>query len=68
MSDNLKKLVAIFYRSSTGKEPVRDWLKALPDEDRRMIGKDIATVEYSWPVGMPLCRALAGGLWEVRSN
>jgi phage-related protein len=25
-------------------------------------------VEFGWPVGMPLCKSLAGGLWEVRSN
>lgn len=68
MSENLKKLVAVFYRASSGKEPVRDWLKALPVEDRKTIGKDIATIEYSWPVGMPLCRSLQGGLWEVRSR
>ncbi len=68
MSENLKKLVAVFYQASSGKEPVREWLKALPEEDRKTIGKDIATVEFAWPVGMPLCRALQGGLWEVRSS
>ena len=68
MPDDLKKLTAVFYRASSGKEPVRDWLKGLPVEDRKAIGKDIATVEYSWPVGMPLCRSLQGALWEVRSN
>ena len=25
-------------------------------------------VQYRWPVGMPLCRSLAQGLWEVRSD
>lgn len=25
-------------------------------------------VQYRWPVGMPLCRAMGGGLWEVRSD
>jgi phage-related protein len=47
---------------------VREWLKALPAADRRILGEDIATVEFGWPVGMPLCRALRGGLWEVRSD
>ena len=68
MSEQLKKLVAVFYRTASGAEPVRDWLKALPEEDRRRIGKDIATVEFAWPVGMPLCRSLRGGVWEVRSG
>ncbi|MSP82853.1 MAG: hypothetical protein EXQ94_07965 [Alphaproteobacteria bacterium] len=53
-------------REQTGKEPVRDWLKSLPLIDRKTIGRDIATIEYRWPVGMPLCRPLGGGLWEVR--
>lgn len=63
-----KRLAAVFYRSAMGTEPVRDWLKALPREDRRIVGFDIATAEFGWPVGMPLCRPLGGGLWEVRSS
>lgn len=64
----LKKIAAAFYRTAAGTEPVRDWLKGLPPEDRREIGQDIATVEYGWPVGMPVCRPLGQGLWEVRST
>ncbi|MDE2060570.1 MAG: type II toxin-antitoxin system RelE/ParE family toxin [candidate division NC10 bacterium] len=68
MGQALKKIVAAFYRTPGGTEPVRDWLKSLSSEDRREIGQDIATVEYGWPVGMPVCRPLGHGLWEVRSN
>jgi phage-related protein len=68
MDDGLKRIPAVFYRNDNGKEPVRDWLQELKVDDRRILGKDIATVEYGWPVGMPLCRSLGGGLWEVRSN
>ena len=68
MADQTKKLPAVFYRSLSGGEPVRDWLKALPEADRRVVGFDIAVAELGWPVGMPLCRSLGGGLWEVRSN
>lgn len=57
-----------FYASSTGHEPVREWLKALDPTDRKIIGEDIKDVEFSWPIGMPLCRALGNGLWEVRSG
>jgi phage-related protein len=57
-----------FWRSVTGREPVREWLKDLPREDKRTIGRDIAKVQFGWPVGLPLCRALGGGLWEVRSS
>ena len=58
----------VFYRTLSGVEPIRDWLRALPVEDRRRIGKDLAVVQFGWPVGMPLCRPLGGGLWEVRSR
>lgn len=64
----MKRLPAVFYQLSSGREPVREWLKALADEDRKIIGEDIKDVEFSWPIGMPLCRALGKGLWEVRSE
>jgi phage-related protein len=63
-----KKLTVVFYLSKAGAEPVRDWLKGLPVEDRQVLGRDLRLVEMSWPVGLPLCRPLGGGLWEVRSS
>lgn len=63
----LKEIPVFFYQTPTGAEPVREWLRSLPDADRRTIGLDLATVQVGWPVGMPLCRPLGGGLWEVRS-
>ncbi|MDR3570088.1 MAG: type II toxin-antitoxin system RelE/ParE family toxin [Syntrophobacteraceae bacterium] len=63
-----KEIPVVFYRTVTGIEPVRDWLRGLPDSDRQAIGFDLATVQVGWPVGMPLCRSLGGGLWEVRSS
>jgi|SRR5919109_4647819 phage-related protein len=68
MSDERKKLPARFFRSSTGNEPVRDWLLALSKADRKTIGVDISTVEYGWPIGMPACRPMGQRLWEVRSD
>ncbi len=50
----LRPLPAIFFRTEADNEPVRDWLKSLPDEDRKAIGEDIRTVQYRWPLGMPL--------------
>lgn len=47
---------------------MRDWLLSLAREDRRQIGEDIRTVEFGWPIGMPVCRPLGRGLYEVRSN
>jgi len=47
---------------------VREWLKGLSPDDRKRIGEDIKTVEFGWPVGMPVCRPLGGGIYEVRSG
>jgi len=64
-----KTIRAVFYQSRSGREPVRDWLKAdLSHKDRKVVGADIATVEYGWPVGMPVSRPLGHGLREVRSQ
>lgn len=61
-------LNVVFYRSSSGKEPVREWLRGLSKADKRAIGSDIKTVQYGWPIGMPVVRKLDTGLWEVRSR
>lgn len=67
MSGILKPVHLAFWRSASGREPVREWLNELPREDKRTIGRDIAKVQFGWPLGLPLCRPLSGGLWEVRS-
>ena len=51
-----------------GREPVRDWLNDFSRDDQRVIGRDIAKVQLGWPIGLPLCRPLGDGLWEVRSS
>jgi len=64
-----KRIPAIFFRTQTGGEPVREWLKSLPsDQDRKRIGEDIKTVEFGWPIGMPACRPMGGGIFEVRTE
>src|SRR5689334_9335896 len=62
-----QKIPLIFFRTESGTEPVRDWLKALPPEERHAIGKDLLRAQWRWPVGMPLCRPMGNGLWEVRT-
>lgn len=63
-----KRVPAIFYRTKAGGEPVREWLKALAQEDRKRVGEDIKTVEFGWPIGMPVCRPLGVGIYEVRTS
>lgn len=63
-----RPLRVVFFKTETGHEPVRAWLKELPKEDCRVIGTDILTVQYAWPVGKPLVDNLGDGIWEVRSR
>ena len=63
-----RPLKVVFFKTDTGNEPVREWLKELSKDDCRVIGTDILTVQYAWPVGKPLVDNLGDGLWEVRSR
>ena len=62
------KIPLVFYRAERGVEPVREWLQQLPEAERNAIGQDLLRAQWRWPVGMPLCRPLGGGLWEVRTD
>ena len=64
----MKRVPAIFYRTEAGNEPVRTLLQHLDREDCRKAGEDIKLVEFGWPIGMPICRPMGGGLHEVRTN
>src|SRR5438128_12114323 len=48
-----QRLDAVFFRSKSGNEPVREWLKELPKQQRKAIGEDIAYVQFKWPIGKP---------------
>ncbi len=63
-----KRVPAIFYRTEAGGEPVREWLKELLPEDRKRIGEDVKTMEFGWPIGMPVCKPLGVGIYEVRTS
>ena len=68
MADNPKQLPAAFWQSAAGVEPVREWLQSLEKDDRYEIGTAIKTVEFGWPVGVPACRPMGSGLWEIRAT
>jgi phage-related protein len=59
-------LEVVFYRTESGNEPVRAWLKALSKQDKKAIGGDIKKVQYGWPLGMPVVRKMEPGLWDIR--
>ena len=62
------KIPLSFYRTTAGREPVREFLKKLPVEDRKVLGNDILAAQWKWPVGMPLCRPMGAGLHEIRTT
>ena len=68
MPQEPQRLAVVFFATTTGREPVREWLKELDRDDRREIGADLLAVQKGWPLGLPLCRSLGDGLWEVRSS
>jgi phage-related protein len=63
-----RKIRLVFFCSNAGREPVRDWLKGLDQAARHAIGTDLLRAQWRWPVGMPLCRPMGKGLWEVRTD
>jgi|SRR5665213_1016045 len=68
MIDRTKRLSARFYESVSGREPVRSWLLELDGADRRSLGAAIAKVEFGWPIGLPSCRPMGNGLFEIRAH
>jgi phage-related protein len=67
MIDRSKKLPAFFYETPGA--------RACQAMDQRtlvrrcqLVGRDVQKVEFAWPLGMPYCRSLGSGLWEVRSD
>lgn len=63
-----KRVHADFFKTESGNEPVRDFLKSLEPYDKKSVGADIMAVEMLWPIGYPTVRKLDKDLWEVRSH
>ena len=61
-------LQVVFFQLDSAREPVREWLKGLTRQSRKTIGEDIKTLQFGWPVGMPLARKMSENLWELRSR
>ncbi len=57
-----------FYATQTGREPVREWLTGLSKDEKKLIGEDIKTVQFGWPIGMPVVEKLGRDLWEIRTS
>lgn len=68
VKDGPKLTVKFFKQDASGTEPVREWLRSLPEDEKKVIGEDIKAVQYGWPLGLPLVDHVEGGIWEVRSR
>ena len=66
MEDAYLTLKVLFFRTTSGSEPVRTWLKSLSVDEKKAIGCEIKVVQFGWPLGMPVVRKLGHKLWEVR--
>jgi len=62
------KIPLLFFRTASGSEPVREWLKGLPEAECQAVGEDLLRAQWRWPVGMPLCQPIGNGLWEIRTD
>ena len=65
---HMQRLVARFYRTEPGSEPVWDWLEEMDSRDRQTIGSDIAIVEFGWHMGLSICETVGDGVMMVRSR
>ncbi|HEU4653408.1 MAG TPA: type II toxin-antitoxin system RelE/ParE family toxin [Steroidobacteraceae bacterium] len=62
----MKRISAFFYAAASGREPVREWLMQMDKADRKEVGRSLMTLEFGWPIGMPLSRPMGKGLHELR--
>lgn len=63
-----RPIPVVFFRLDSGREPVREWLRDMSRDNRKTLGEDIKTLQFGWPVGMPLARKMDVDLWELRST
>ena len=64
----VKKISVSFFQNDKGKMPVREWILGFSPDDKKIIGEDIKTAEFGWPVGMPVVKPIGDKLYEVRSS
>ena len=48
----------VFFKTESGKQPVRNFILEQTKKDQKEMGADIRVVQNSFPVGLPLVRKL----------
>ena len=57
-------LQVVFFETKNKRQPVRDFILSLKQNDRKIIGVDIFVVQKTFP----LVRKMGNNLWEIRST
>ncbi|MEA3000465.1 MAG: hypothetical protein QOK17_2298 [Sphingomonadales bacterium] len=58
----------LFYETVSGNKIVLNAIRELSSEEKKVLGEDLKTVQIGFPMGLPLCRPLGDGLYEIRSS
>jgi phage-related protein len=57
-----------FYQTANGNDVVADFIRNLPADDRKVVGRDLMRLQIGYPMGPPLCKPLKPPIWELRSS
>lgn len=57
-----------FWRTANGNDVVADIIRALPIDDRKIVGRDLMRLQIGYPMGPPLCKPIKQPIWELRSS
>lgn len=57
-----------FFATPAGNEPALEFIKTFEKPERVIIGENLKTVQFGWPIGMPICSPLGDGIYEVRTS
>lgn len=58
----------LFYETLSGNKIILEFIRGLSAEDKKVVGEDLKAVQIGFPMGLPLCRPLGDGLYEIRSS
>ena len=65
---NIKPLTPKFYRTASGRMPVKEWTSGLLVKDAKVVKAEIRAIALDPTIGLPHRRSIKGrkGLWEIR--
>jgi phage-related protein len=64
----VKDMDLSYYKTSSGREPVRDYICKLPEKDRAFIEGDFKLIQKHGLEAPVVFRHLKGKLWEIKTG